>query len=608
MQAQKLRPLLSGSSYNKYFQVAKLQNTNPIINQSGDVFDTILEIENIVQSTLADTAAIARTLAKTKLEDTLENVWNFVYQHIQYKLDETGVEQLRRPLRTWKDRKNGVDCDCYSIFICSILSNLRINHTLRMAKYNGKDYFQHIYVIVPQPNGGYYTLDCVVDAFDYEVPFSQKHDKKMMPIQYLNGLDPVNTTSQVKPKLPAKPGFGMEFIGIGTVAGLGTLSTPELVYHDFLASVKLHLQNTLALIKSNPAMMGDKGLFQSRVAYVLARWDQPELRDKALDELARLEEMGLAGIGLGGLWSSIKKGASAVGNAVKNTVQAVGTGVKNAAEWTANKVTDAAKATATGVKNATEFVADKTVDAAKATATGVKNAVNWTGVTIATGASATWTGIKNAAEWTADKAGDAAKAVAEVAKDVGQAIIRYNPLSIVIRNGLLLAFKVNLFRMAERLGYGYWTEEQAKAKGLDMGEFAQVKDRLKKVQSIFNGLQGEEDSLKKNILLGWEHGTKKHDLPQLGEPVTATATAAAMPIITTIIAFLSSVNWDKLFALLQKKPNYSADDQNAGIDTNYPTEAEILANPEKYGLPPNSNANSLLPILGIGLVAYLIFK
>jgi hypothetical protein len=80
-----------------------------------------------------------------------------------------------------------VDCDCYTTFISSILTNLQIPHTFRITKYN-RPQFQHIYPIVPTGNGKYITIDCVVDKFNYEEPYTQKQDTKM-DLEYLNGLD-----------------------------------------------------------------------------------------------------------------------------------------------------------------------------------------------------------------------------------------------------------------------------------------------------------------------------------------------------------------------------------------------------------------------------------
>ena len=67
--------------------------------------------------------------------------------------------------------------------------NLRIPHLLRITKYK-QDYFQHIYPVVPTKDGGYITIDCVVDSFNYEEPYKEKQDTPM-DLQFLEGLDDI---------------------------------------------------------------------------------------------------------------------------------------------------------------------------------------------------------------------------------------------------------------------------------------------------------------------------------------------------------------------------------------------------------------------------------
>ena len=59
-----------------------------------------------IQKYKSDTAKLAPILKGKSLEETLRNNWNFVYNHIQYKLDTPGIEELRRPARTWAERKS----------------------------------------------------------------------------------------------------------------------------------------------------------------------------------------------------------------------------------------------------------------------------------------------------------------------------------------------------------------------------------------------------------------------------------------------------------------------------------------------------------------------
>lgn len=176
----------SGTEYDHLFPKAMLA---AILKKKGaTVSDTIKFIPKVVGDTLFHTSRIAKVLKGKTVYESCRNIWHFVFDYIAYKKDEHGKEQVRSPARTWHDRTNndGVDCDCYTVFISSILSNLKIRHKLRITKYS-QDHFQHIYPIVPLSNGNYITIDCVVRAFDYEEPYSEKEDTNM-DLEYLNGV------------------------------------------------------------------------------------------------------------------------------------------------------------------------------------------------------------------------------------------------------------------------------------------------------------------------------------------------------------------------------------------------------------------------------------
>lgn len=187
MEARRHRNIKSGAQYDHLFPKANV-DTHTVQKNAG-VSDTVAFIPQVVHKTLDHTKGIASVLKGRNDYDTCRNIWHFVYGHIAYRKDRDGYEQIRSPARTWHDRKSGVDCDCYSTFISSILTNLGIRHKLRITKYR-KDYFQHIYPIAVLPNNKQVILDCVTDRFDYEVPFSEKKDYPM-DLQYLNGLEDI---------------------------------------------------------------------------------------------------------------------------------------------------------------------------------------------------------------------------------------------------------------------------------------------------------------------------------------------------------------------------------------------------------------------------------
>ncbi len=208
MEAHKKRNIQSGERYTHLFpEATKVTST---IRKDANVYHTVAFIPKVVNETLHHTKQIAALLKASNTYETCKNIWQFVYGHIAYKKDAEGYEQIRSPARAWHDRFTGVDCDCYSVFISSILTNLNIQHKLRITKYH-RDYFQHIYPIIPTTNG-HITIDCVTEKFDYEVPFSEKKDYPM-DLQYLNGFD-------VNPALYADPndsymlaGNGMDELG-----------------------------------------------------------------------------------------------------------------------------------------------------------------------------------------------------------------------------------------------------------------------------------------------------------------------------------------------------------------------------------------------------------
>lgn len=185
MQAKYNRQLKSGIEYNHLIPNADVSTTT--VRKNADVNHTVAFIPKVVMQTLHHTAQLAPLLLADNVHDTCKNIWQFVYEHIAYRKDEEGYEQIRSPARTWHDRKQGVDCDCYTTFISSILTNLQIPHSYRITKYS-RPQFQHIYPIVPIGKDKYITIDCVVDKFNYEEPFTQKQDTKM-DLEYLNGLD-----------------------------------------------------------------------------------------------------------------------------------------------------------------------------------------------------------------------------------------------------------------------------------------------------------------------------------------------------------------------------------------------------------------------------------
>ncbi len=487
------RQINSGVGFDHLFPTTQLKGTDPILMEGG-VFDTLAQMEKVVKGTLNQTKDISKLLQAGSIPGTAKNIWDFLYNHVQYKRDKAGVEQLREPARTWKNRRSGVDCDCYSIFISSILTNLGITHAFRMTKYKGD--WQHVYVIVPlnqtakvvKSRHKYVVIDPVVDRFDYEVPFSQKHDHFMkMPIQLLNGIDPSTINGGITTSLAGQINnatFGVEFDGLEGLAdqvalsGLGEtvddlIQGHKMLEDGFLRAIKQHLINTKKIVEGNPlSVQGeeDPQQFLARLELLINNFDDAEVRNRILDDLAETE-------GLSGLDGFFKK--------LKRTFQKVGR-----------------------VVTAPVRLPIKAVKIVKKR--GVKGLVKATGRTL---------------------------------KKVGKAIVRFNPVTIAVRAAMLTFFSLNLFRAAEKLGYGYWTAEEARRKGLSRGQHIKFVSKLNNVKKIFKTIQGKEDKLRTAIMKGWNKGTRKNrSLRGLGAgPALPAAVAPATPLVVKVITLLRDV-------------------------------------------------------------------
>ncbi len=189
MTSKNKRSLKNGYQYDSLISKADLKTLK--LSNFINVDETVQSMKMIVQQRHQDTIKLAQILKRNTINDTCKAIFDFVYEHIQYTKDRAGFEEIRTPARSWADRVHGVDCDCYSVFIGSILYNLGIPFAFRVTKYSAD--WQHVYPIAYDQTStkGYRIIDCVVDEYDYEVPYTDKKDYKMSTLM-LSGIDNYN--------------------------------------------------------------------------------------------------------------------------------------------------------------------------------------------------------------------------------------------------------------------------------------------------------------------------------------------------------------------------------------------------------------------------------
>lgn len=216
---------------------------------------------------------------------------------------------------------------------------------------------------------------------------------------------------------------------------------------------------------------------------------------------------------------------------------------------------------------------------------------------------------------------------------------RVNPAAALLRSGILIALKTNLFKIAERLRFSYLTPEQAQAQQLDMTKYNRLIGIRDQLEKVFFRAGGKIENFKKEILTG--KGNKDKQVPLSGFGVinrgdytlqnsmqeilgfetynselsgvegfgelgiaTAAAVTAATTVLTAIAALLKSIG------SLRKKDAGGGDGESATSErtTNDESSATESFDADKsstnatastddatYGAPRNVTNNSMNP-------------
>ena len=220
------------------------------------------------------------------------------------------------------------------------------------------------------------------------------------------------------------------------------------------------------------------------------------------------------------------------------------------------------------------------------------------------------------------------KKVGSVAKKAVKAIVRFNPLSIAISNGLLAALRLNMFGIAKKLQYAYLPENMAAKYNIDPQKLADLKKRHAKVKKLFNGLQGKEKNLRNAILKGAKQKSPDFsvngiqdiiaglqglepigELGQLGElgvAATAASVGAATGVLAKIKSWLQPVKniftkaKEKIAA--RKQARQEAAQQQNMMDTSQDMQQDLtpmtpIAPSVSYNIPSTNQGNITTPYL-----------
>lgn len=186
------RPIQSGAAYN-----GLIPAWNKVVvdldkeSDNHNTYDTLRFMDQWSRKYAFQMNRIAPLLKGANLQETVNNIYKFLYNHFQYKLDDY-FQDLRSPSAAWHYRYQGFDCKTFSLLASTILLNLNIAHAFRQVQQKNvmPGTWSHVYVVVP--NGkSYYTIDATTHT-NKEVSFTKKNDYPMrhrgLASPYINGL------------------------------------------------------------------------------------------------------------------------------------------------------------------------------------------------------------------------------------------------------------------------------------------------------------------------------------------------------------------------------------------------------------------------------------
>ncbi len=485
--ATSYRTIRTGAEYNHLFDTSNF--SDDIVQHNSSVDDVVTWAGKVVASYSYQTKALAMALKKESPMATLRNIWEFAYNHIQYRLDRPGMEQLRTPARTWADRRSGVDCDDYTIFIASLLYNLQIPFKFRIAEYDHKGYYQHIYPIALL-NGKEIPMDAVIDQFNFEKQFSSNKDFSMTKLG-ISGLD-VHLLGGAASENPfadmVDVVMGNDLKGFG----LGAADDDQMVLNYLIKT-----RDTIAKKPGIIASVQTPSESLRMLNYAIDNWNTPN-RNRALDILEDEEE------------KLILAGA----------IQLHGLENDPDIPWETEAFSGLA-----GTNEEPGYLYD--YSEMGSLGSRKKKEKNTKGF---------FNKVKNAT-----------KKVGGGVKKVAKAVVRFNPVSLAAKGGVLLLVGKNFRGIADKMQYGLLSRSEAEKLNLDMAAWEQHKAAYDKAVKLYSTiLQGDKNKLDEAIKKG-----RKKPINGLGSvAVVASSAAAATPFIVKMFNFFKGLKSPEKAALI----------------------------------------------------------
>jgi hypothetical protein len=549
------------------------------VMESGRILPATLDlIKKAWRLGIVQVAPLAQHLKGDTFAESCYNIYDWVISNIPYSKDAPGQEEVRLPARTYKDRTG--DCEDYAILIGGLLHNMGYEPRFEVVGFvPGRQVFSHIFCVAYY-NGQSIPIDTTPyqDGLGPVVPFGTRPAgiQSTMELRLLGNVSANNFSSTKM---------------ISGLSGLGTVTELTQRALDEQTEMVARYQNNY----TNPDL--PKSFRKARMVAMLNGLPEAPVFHGVRDLIDDIDSVGnlmlKAGVepeefgelvGVLDAWSYHKFSE----NTLMGDIEGLGGLTFDSSDSRYENYR--LEGVGSWFSRTLKKVKSKVSQAAKATGTAIKKAATATGKAVTTAAKATGKAVTTAAKATGG-------AVKTFVKNPLYYINKVNPATIILRNGLLLALKLNSFKVSSRMKYGYLSDEQVRAKGYNPAEHAKMKKAVSNMESIFDKLGGEKTNLKAAIIKGGGGlgSLGEAAAPGAGAEGAGGAASVALPILKKILEFLKGIDFMSFFGGKRSKDQEA--ETELSVDEANRNEAELNAskvtNQEEFptGVNPNTFNN-----------------
>lgn len=531
--------------------------------ENADLEDTLKNMKRIALRDAYQVKELAMNLEKQTVAATSRNIWDYLRANTHYKLDQQGLEELRTPARSIIDGKAGlndptfgIDCDDYTILISALLLNLGIPHEYRVAAYQEKGKFQHIYPVAFDEQGNEYVIDVVPEIPHFNYEEKPIIDLKIitMELQELSGLA-ATTEREIRADLINDINEPFSLSGVNDdiddmilegsfLSGFGEVATKEeadIVISTKADAIQLFKNGILAEVNKAKKVLVEELKKPTALSKVVNVPQEIVTLNRLIsswnDDFEREQELKSA-IELKSSYKNFYKALALSLHELNKEAESLD-GLDDEEDDTPIYL---AKIPEVSVS---ELLASEDADENDVSGLGFLKKLRGK---IKSGFNKVFNKVKAGV------------------KNVVKAVVRYNPATIAIRAAILLTLKTNAFNIASRLIYGYLTQQQAEANKLDLDEWRKIVDAKNKGEDFFTKVGGKAENYRSSIVKGKAAKATGLNLSGLGE-----GDAKANGFVSFITNLLSKINITKLFK--KKDTSSSKSGEPQFVDTTDFTDA-----------------------------------